>query len=457
MDMKVFLQYFIIIILIISCNDRKKELTKSQNEISSNTLKIPLLEKQGANSIHSGTLQSIRSLEVVPSFLKGVPKADTLKTLVGWFATSKKLTKLYNDGIIDSIKYPKDSLKYKIYAINGYKGNQQFLVIDANNNSTFADDTLMFYKKDFKDSVAVNKDIAAKIPWIDVIFDDFDGERVFKRKYKVKLLPWKSPYHKILSPEQLKKISKRQLDNIFDANLFYKIHWEGSYTFNDNQKYVYVFEGFNEPRFFFRDQPKLDLLQTSTPYRIKDTVLLGDNYYRIDSISIQWDTLSLRKLAIDSPVWGYRKDEKTVNFDYTNIKGEGKVLLDLLKDKEFVLMDYWGTWCAPCKELTPDLKNIDQQYGDFTSILSLAYDREKEPVLDYIEENGLDWEHIFLEGNAKNGKEKRHKLIKNYAIEAYPTFILIDKDLNIIARGTGRKGLQGIYEVLENVRANKNN
>ncbi len=438
-----------LLVLFISC--QKKE-TANTTPPDPDSYQIQLKEQQAAQVLNQtfGISKSAGWLDKMPSFLTDIPEADTLEVRLTSFLGKRKLKKLYANGSLDSIKYPVDSVKRGVYVINGYRDEQQFIIIDANNNYSFKDDTVFYFNKDFKHRIAKESLLRDSIPFITVTYEDFDGEKLVEKRLKVKPLPEKIPYQEFLTKEQLKQIHPRQLNDIFSTKLFYQQDWEGILELEEKQYLVNVMDGLRGPSVFFYDTPRdsISIDRDKQNYRIKDSVKLGSHYYIIDSITSIKDELFIRKLDIKAPKWGYLAGEKSVDFEFQNIAGEERKISEVLQDKEYVLIDFWGTWCAPCKELTPDLVRMSKEYKDKLALMSVAYERKKEPLLKYIDKHQMEWEHIYLEGNAKSAKKGKPKLIKNFAIEGYPTFLLINKQLDIVYRGIGRPGLEKIEEVI---------
>ena len=355
---------------------------------------------------------------------------------------------LYENGLLDSITYPIEGIQRKIYLVNGYADDKQFAVIDANNNHSFKDDQVFYYDKDFKVRLGKNVLLRDSIPFTTITYNDFDGKGISKKQLKIKLLPVKIPY-KELFPEGIpKEITESQITDIFDIMVFRQKDWRGILNIEQQKYVVNTTELFRQPEIAFYKQGHH--VANQGYYKLKDSVKLGNSYYVIDSITPIWDTLFIRKLDIKAPKWGYLKGEKSVDFTFQNIDGQEKKISDLLKDKEYVLIDFWGTWCGPCKELTPDLVRMSKEYDDKLSLLSVAYDKKKEPLSKYIAKHKMEWEHVFVKGNAKSGTEKKPTLVKNFAIEAYPTFILINRELEIVYRDTGRPGLEKIEKIINN-------
>lgn len=107
------------------------------------------------------------------------------------------------------------------------------------------------------------------------------------------------------------------------------------------------------------------------------------------------------------------------DFSFTSLQGE-YVSLDDLKGK-VVVLDFWGTWCPPCVESVPELRNLYKRYskeGSFV-LIGISSDRDDEVWKDFTDKNRMIWPQ-YRDGNRK---------IQNaFNIRAYPTYIVIDHE-----------------------------
>ena len=102
---------------------------------------------------------------------------------------------------------------------------------------------------------------------------------------------------------------------------------------------------------------------------------------------------------------------------------------------KYTLLDFWGTWCNPCKELTPELINIRNIKSERLEMISIAtYENEKAKVLKYIEDNKMYWHQVVL-----NDQYTKPVTIK-YKVNEFPTFILINANGIVIDRYSGSDG-----------------
>ncbi len=117
---------------------------------------------------------------------------------------------------------------------------------------------------------------------------------------------------------------------------------------------------------------------------------------------------------------------------------DGKLInLGAYKGKT-VLLDFWGSWCGPCRASHPHLKTIYDKYkSKGFEIIAIAQERgktieeSKTQWLKAITEDKINWVHILNQ----DGIEKQD-IVKSYQVNAFPTKILVGKDGKIILRVT---------------------
>jgi thiol-disulfide isomerase/thioredoxin len=98
-----------------------------------------------------------------------------------------------------------------------------------------------------------------------------------------------------------------------------------------------------------------------------------------------------------------------------------RVSLDDLKGK-VVLLDFWATWCGPCREALPHMKNIAKNFqGQPLVILSVSLDQDEQKWKDFIAKNGMTWLH-YRDGGF-NGPVSRM-----FSVGAIPHTFTIDAD-----------------------------
>lgn len=118
------------------------------------------------------------------------------------------------------------------------------------------------------------------------------------------------------------------------------------------------------------------------------------------------------------------------------------VALESFKGK-YVLVDFWASWCGPCRAENP---NLVRTYNKFKSknfdILGVSLDNNKGKWLQAIQDDQLTWTHV------SDLKYWQNEVALQYGVKSIPANFLLDKEGKIIAKGL--RGAQ-LEQVLEQV------
>lgn len=111
-----------------------------------------------------------------------------------------------------------------------------------------------------------------------------------------------------------------------------------------------------------------------------------------------------------------------------DIDGKTITLSELVKNNKYTLLEFWASWCSPCRAEIPNLKKAYQKYKDLgLEIYSVSIDAKKEDWEEALKEEKTTWPNSLLVGD--EGK----KQVSSYGVQGIPASFLIDKNGIIVA------------------------
>ena len=135
--------------------------------------------------------------------------------------------------------------------------------------------------------------------------------------------------------------------------------------------------------------------------------------------------------------------EMAPDFTLKNTKGKS-VSLKSLRGK-WVVLDFWATWCGPCKASMPHLKEYYEKYAGKFEVMGIVGSSKEQDWKVMVNDFKLPWINVINPQDAAEADD----VLKLYTIEAFPTYIIIDKEGKIYKKFVGAK--QELYDELDKI------
>ena len=119
--------------------------------------------------------------------------------------------------------------------------------------------------------------------------------------------------------------------------------------------------------------------------------------------------------------------EKAPDFSGPLLKGDGTFGLANVEGRPFVL-NFWASWCAPCKEEAPMLRNAVKDYGKDIDFVGVDIRDARSDALRFVEENKLTYPHVRDEGL---------EIYEDYGLTGQPETFFVDAQGVIVEHVNG--------------------
>ena len=125
-----------------------------------------------------------------------------------------------------------------------------------------------------------------------------------------------------------------------------------------------------------------------------------------------------------------KNTSEAVTFSFTDTKGKAATTADL-KGK-VVFINFWASWCPPCRAEMPSLKNLYQKFKDDDRFVFLFMneDEDKNKAIEYLEKNSFTIPLFYSSGNVP----------REIFSGSLPTTIVLDKEGKIVLKHQGMAG-----------------
>jgi peroxiredoxin len=132
-------------------------------------------------------------------------------------------------------------------------------------------------------------------------------------------------------------------------------------------------------------------------------------------------------------------DELAPNFQVRTMQGDDISLAQLAG--RVVVLDFWATWCPPCVESVPELKDLTKKYPrEKLVLLSVSADENEDQWRAFIAKKNMDWSQYWDHDGG---------IRRIFGVHAFPTYLVIDKDGFIEQRIVGLNPQQSVVARLK--------
>ena len=124
------------------------------------------------------------------------------------------------------------------------------------------------------------------------------------------------------------------------------------------------------------------------------------------------------------------EDSLTISFTMTDINGKEINVTDEFARHKITIVDFWASWCGPCRQEMPSLVKTYNEYKDKgLGIVGVSLDEDREQWINAVNSMGMEWTQLSdLQG-------WHNAAAQMYGIQAIPFTVIVDNNGYVMAAG----------------------
>ncbi len=135
------------------------------------------------------------------------------------------------------------------------------------------------------------------------------------------------------------------------------------------------------------------------------------------------------------------REEIAPDFQLTTLQGQQLSMQGLTG--RVVVMDFWATWCSPCRQSVPELKELTRKYPTEKLVLiSVSADSDEGAWREFVAKKKMDWAQY---------RDPEGRILESFGIHSFPTYLVIDGEGVIKERIKGLNPQETVVHRLRDV------
>jgi thiol-disulfide isomerase/thioredoxin len=140
----------------------------------------------------------------------------------------------------------------------------------------------------------------------------------------------------------------------------------------------------------------------------------------------------------DRPEVGVEVGKSAPNFELTDLDGNSVELSDYRGEKIF--LNFWASWCPPCRAEMPDVQKLHEENFDNFKIIAVNVGENRSTAAEFINENNLNFKVVL---------DNSQEISREYLVRGIPTSYFLDENGVIINKISGVISYQQMLELAE--------
>lgn len=200
------------------------------------------------------------------------------------------------------------------------------------------------------------------------------------------------------------------------------------------------------------DEARLAFLTSHPTYSISGALLL--NYLstpftytaaELDSLAeaVKGMTDEARLAKVNDAISKSRdhlREAPYTDFAALDTLGAERQLSEWAGRDKYVMVDFWASWCGPCRAAIPHVRELYKKYGDKVEFIAVSLDSSEAPWRKAMDHEKMEWTQLWADKSHSEG------VVKPYQISGIPFILLLDPQGRIVHAGHNPDAVTAILE-----------
>jgi len=186
-----------------------------------------------------------------------------------------------------------------------------------------------------------------------------------------------------------------------------------------------------------KNETNVDFFGSNTIlYSEDDTVFIGNHLLKYKKTSVNGDTVYFHYYGINKMEQGPNVGQKIKSIEGKDFAtGQYKEVIFRYASREYTFIHFWGSWCGPCIENLPKIRELFDRKSNSVNFIGLPYEsisdltKTKKVIKNY----KLEWLQII---QLRDDPFYRADMVRDLKIGTFPTYILVDSNGVIVVRSS---------------------
>lgn len=133
------------------------------------------------------------------------------------------------------------------------------------------------------------------------------------------------------------------------------------------------------------------------------------------------------------------------DFAMTTVEGDTVAFAPIASNGKPTFVDFWASWCGPCRAAIPHVKETAKKYGDRLDIISVSCDRDNDAWRAAMKDEKMSWPQYHLEG-----EKQINDAAQTYMLSSIPRLLIFDKDgILVCSTNLPKEADKALQQILE--------